>query len=72
MRCSCHSVDGLVHRRLQKRRVVRRKEYTDCVVLKEEFGESDLVLTPAGCGRAFDEAEDASVARARPFTPYGE
>jgi hypothetical protein len=31
-----------------------------------------LVLTPAGCGRAFDEAEDASVARARPLMPYGE
>jgi hypothetical protein len=33
---------------------------------------SDLVLTPAGCGRAFDEAEDASAARARPLMPYGE
>ena len=31
-----------------------------------------MVLTPAGCGRAFDEAEDASAARARPLMPYGE
>jgi hypothetical protein len=42
------------------------------VAWSEELGGSDLVLTPAGCGRAFDEAEDASAARARPLTPYGE
>lgn len=46
--------------------------WTHCVAWKEEFGESDLVLTPAGCGRAFDEAEDASAARVRPLVPYGE
>lgn len=31
-----------------------------------------MVLTPVGCGRAFEEAEDASAARARPLMPYDE
>jgi hypothetical protein len=38
----------------------------------DEFGGSGFVLIKAGCGRSFDDAEDASAARARPFTPYEE
>jgi hypothetical protein len=38
----------------------------------DEFSGSGFGFIKAGCGRGFDEAEDASAARARPFTPYEE